>query len=325
MADLWGVLGIVISVGLFLLGYRQTVGAKKERVAAANQEIEKILVRRVVLEAYTPAASAVARLLEGKARDFRVRATDLLSEEQALNSIFTRVVESDFLSQEKREEIVGRLLSVMVQAEEEPAPDANIMIPAHPRRALLSRTAALGLMGAAASLIGVLVAAFPKIVNLDTVYPNLVPVMLFTLAASGAAIAALILFYRLKESQQELPSKAEAVASGAAFERDVANLLAKLGVSLEASGAQDRGYDFGIQHDGRRILLELKSWDRSIPLRVVAGIADRLRRLMAQDGSSEAVIVTPTNLGIPQEILGQGIRMMTPRDLKNYLAHRGAS
>lgn len=253
-----------------------------------------------------------------------MRPTDLLSEEQVLNSIFTRVIESDFLSQEKREEIVGHLLPVMLQAEEEPAGEATAATPTQPRSTLLSRTAALGLMGAAASLIGALVAAFPKIVNLDTAYPKLVPVMFFTLAVSGATIAALILFYRLRESQQELPSKAEAVASGAAFERDVANLLAKAGVSLEASGARDRGYDLGIQHGGRRIILEIKAWDRPMPLRVVAGVADRLRRVMAQDGASEAVIVTPTNLGIPQEVLGEGIRMMTLRDLRNYLVHRGS-
>jgi hypothetical protein len=175
MADFWGALGIVISVGLFLLGYRQTVGAKKERVAAPNQEVEKILVRRVVLEGYAPAASSVARLLEGKARGFRVRPTDLLSEQQVLNSIFTRVIESDFLSQEKREEIVGHLLPVVLQAEEEPAGEGTAATSTQPRSTLLSRTAALGLMGAAASLIGALVAAFPKIVNLDTAYPKLVP------------------------------------------------------------------------------------------------------------------------------------------------------
>jgi hypothetical protein len=60
-----------------------------------------------------------------------------------------------------------------------------------------------------------------------------------------------------------------------------------------------------------------------MPLRVVAGVADGLRRVMAQDGASEAVIVTPTNLGISQEVLGEGIPMMTLRDLRNYLAHRG--
>ncbi len=50
MSELWSVLGIVVSVGLFLIGYRQTVGARKERVTNANQEVEKILVRRIVLE-----------------------------------------------------------------------------------------------------------------------------------------------------------------------------------------------------------------------------------------------------------------------------------
>lgn len=321
MAEFWSVFGIVVSVGLFLIGYRQTVGAKKERVTAANQEIEKILVRRVVLEGYTPSVSSITRLLEGKARDFRVRPTDLLSEEQVLNSIFTRVIESDFLSQEKREEIVSRLLPVMVQAEEEPVMESKAVMLAHPPRTLFNRTVALGLMGATASFIGAFIAAFPTLANLDTSYPKLFSVVLFTLVASGVLITALIAFYRFRESQQELPSKAEAVATGAAFEREVANLLAKAGLLVETSGAQDRGYDFGIQHGARRILLEIKAWNRPMPLRVVAEVAERLRRVMAQDGASEAVIVTPTNLGIPQEVLGQGVRIMTARELRNYLAH----
>lgn len=92
MADFWSVVGIVVSVGLFLIAYRQTVGAKRERTVSTNQEVEKVLVRRVVLESYIPDVNAITWLLEGKARDFRVRPSDLLAEEQVLNSIFTRIV-----------------------------------------------------------------------------------------------------------------------------------------------------------------------------------------------------------------------------------------
>jgi len=322
MADFWGVIGILVSVGLFLVGYRQTVGAKKERVATANQEVEKILVRRVVLEGYTPDLDGVGRLIEGKARDFRVRASDLWSEEQVLNSIFTRVVESDFVSQEKREEILRRLVPAMAQAEEEPVAEQKAMIAAHPRTALMSRTIALGLMGAITSLIGSFVAAFPSLVNFDTTFPKLFPIVLFTLAASGALIGALILFYRLKESQQELPSKGEAVATGVMFEREVANVLGRVGLRYDmVGGARDVGYDFRVDHRGRKILLELKAWSRPIPMRVIAEVAERLRGAVAREGAAEAIIVTPTNLGLPKEAVGEGVRMMTLRDLRNYLAH----
>ena len=95
-----GIAGIAVSVGLFFLGYRQTIGARKERTRSANEEIEKILVRRIVLEEYAPRVEDIARLIDGKARDFHVRPMDLLSEGQLLNNIFTRVVETDFIPRE---------------------------------------------------------------------------------------------------------------------------------------------------------------------------------------------------------------------------------
>ena len=58
---LLGIAGIAISVGLFFVGYRQTIGAKKERIRSANDETEKILVRRIVLEEYTPRVEDIAR------------------------------------------------------------------------------------------------------------------------------------------------------------------------------------------------------------------------------------------------------------------------
>ncbi len=84
-----GIAGIALSVLFFVAGYRQTIGAKKERANSANADVEKILVRRIFLESYTPRLGDISRLLEGKARDFRVRTEDLHTLSQVLNSIFT--------------------------------------------------------------------------------------------------------------------------------------------------------------------------------------------------------------------------------------------
>ena len=74
------IIGIAVSVSLFLLGYRQTIGARRERIRAANAELERILVRRIVLEKYTPTQMDLSRLIDGKAGDYRVRRADLISE-----------------------------------------------------------------------------------------------------------------------------------------------------------------------------------------------------------------------------------------------------
>lgn len=121
-----GILGIIVSVGLFFIGYRQTVGAKKERIINANAEVEKILVRRIVLENYTACSFDINRLLEGKARDFRVKVGDLYSDSQVLTNIFTRIMESDFIPQSQREDILGRLTPILEKAETSPVQESEI-------------------------------------------------------------------------------------------------------------------------------------------------------------------------------------------------------
>src|SRR5947208_416744 len=88
-----GLLGIIVSLVLFLVGYRQTIGARKERISSANVAVERILIRRIVHEEYNPTLAEVTRLLEGKAQDLRVRAESLFDETQVLTAAFTRIME----------------------------------------------------------------------------------------------------------------------------------------------------------------------------------------------------------------------------------------
>jgi hypothetical protein len=272
-----------------------------------------------VLEGYAPDATAVARLLEGKARDFRVRPTDLLSEEQVLNSIFTRILETDFLPQDKREEILKRLTSAIIEAGKEPLTRESSVESEPVGGGLVSRTVALGMMGFLASLVGSMVVAFPRILNLDSDFPRLFPAMAVTVVASVAVITVLIAFYRFRESQREEMSKGLSFAGAREFERDVANLLAKAGVEFQVPAA-DAGYDFRITRGSREILLELKLNPR-MPTRLIAHLAERLRQALAKEGASEAIIVTPIKPDVPREVTGQHVSIMTPRELRSYLMH----
>lgn len=90
-------IGIAVSILLFWLSYRQTIGAKKERTKNANKSLHRAVMRRMVLEDYTPKYKNISRVLEGKAREFNTSANDMLSEEQVLNSIYTEVFDSDLI------------------------------------------------------------------------------------------------------------------------------------------------------------------------------------------------------------------------------------
>jgi len=165
---LLSILGIAISIILFFIGYRETIGAKKERIKSANSEVEKILVRRIVLEAYTPKPIDISRLLEGKSRDFKVKAGDMLSESGILNCIYTRIIETDLIAQEQREEILSRIIPILEEAEGAPIQEQKVMdFPSEQRKKHLYQNAVPFAIGIIASLIGGLVTIFPKIGTVD--------------------------------------------------------------------------------------------------------------------------------------------------------------
>lgn len=313
-----GILGILVSVLLFFVGYRQTVGAKKERIAACNSEVQKILVRRIVLESYTPTRIDVGRLLDGKARDFRVRSDDLLSEAQVLNGVYTRVVESDLIPAEQRHEILNRIVPALVETEERPVDELEAAAVARTR--LLSRTtAALGMMALLASAVGALVSALPDLVNLDTTFPTLFKTVSVTAVASLALITLWILLYRLRGSQEDLPTKAGEMDQYVRFEKDIANALRRLGFAIQPIPPGMAG-DFVAQQRGRKFLIEVKSWPHRVPARVVGNLAEKLRQTAAEIGNAEIIIVTRTPMSdISDEKQMMGVRILTLAQLKAYL------
>lgn len=48
--DPWAVGGIIVSLVIFFVTYRQTIGASKERAQNANLEIDNILLKRFLME-----------------------------------------------------------------------------------------------------------------------------------------------------------------------------------------------------------------------------------------------------------------------------------
>ena len=102
-------IGIFVSIVLFLLGYRQTIGARKEREKAANTSVHRAIMRRMVLEDYQSSLADISRILEGKAREFQVSSLNLLSEDQVLNQLYTAVFDNDLIVPPQRVELEKRL------------------------------------------------------------------------------------------------------------------------------------------------------------------------------------------------------------------------
>jgi len=319
-----GILGIAVSVGLFLFGYRQTIGAKRERIGAANAELERILVRRIVLEKYTPNQLDLSRLIEGKARDYRVRPAEVLSESQVLNTIYTRVIESDLIPAEQRDEILERIGPILSDSEVAPVEERVVEEVATSERVLRRTQVAIALTAVLASVVGGVVSVLPEIRTLGARIPEILPMLGGTIAGSLAVIAVFYALFRLRASQEESPSKASELSSYFDFEAQVRRLLQSSGAVVQASGA-DQGFDFLVERGGKKILVEVKAWSRPVPGAILSRIAARLRQAARRAGASESVIVTKTPIRQAKQIAAEDdIRIMTLREFRNYLAHSSA-
>ncbi len=319
-----GILGIVVSVLLFVIGYRQTVGAKKERIINANAEVEKILVRRIVLENYTPCDSDTNRLLEGKARNFRVKVGDLYSDSQVLTNIFTRIIESDFIPQSQREEILGRLTPILEKAETSPVQEREISELPSSQQYLLNKTVIPLALAIIASVLGGLITAVPEIGNIEIKKDEVLPLIAMVSALSFAVIISAFSFYRLRESQEETTysSRSKSLKEYLDFEKQVVNEIKRSGAKLSPAAVQDRGYDFQASIGGKNILVEIKSMPHRLPTSIIGKMLKQLSEAIEVSGADEGVLITKNQVDFPEErIKGKPVRVLSLKEFRSYLSH----
>ncbi len=323
-----GVVGIAVSVVLFVVTYRQTVGARKERVRSANAEMEKILLRRIILEGYTPEVCDVSRLLEGKARDFRVKPGALHSEAQVLNSAFTRIVENDFVTREQRAEILGRITPVLAKAEADPV-DEEAVRDLGPRHARERRSLLVLLTAAFTSATGGIVAVlsakgFGFIETAAAKPSELIGMVGVIAAASLVVLMSLITFYRLRESQEETnrDSKSSAAERYMRFEREVARILKRAGFEPFHPKSPASGFDFAVKKGKKTYLIEVKAWERPMPLRILNHTIERLAESVRLEEADGGIVVTTRSRGrVVPTSADTRIEVLTLRELRNFLAH----
>lgn len=320
-----GIFGILISVTLFLIGYRTTVGARRERVAAANTDLEKTLLRRIVLDKYSPTLIDLSRLIDGKARDNRVRSGEMLSDNQVLTTLYTRVMESDLIPSEQREVMLGRIVPALSASEFEPIQEQAIEELAFSKRRLRQSYVTTALMAFLASGIGALIAVVPQLRTLQPELRRIFPLAAMTAAGSLAAIATAYAVFSLKSDQEsDLSSRASELSEYVNFEAQVQRVLEDIGAMVRPSRS-DQGFDFLlVEHMGKKLLIEVKAWLRPIPSAILGRLAERLRTEAKRIGADESIIVAKASDESASGVVrvGEGdVKIMTLRQLRNHILH----
>lgn len=317
-------IGVFISVVLFLIGYRQTIGARRERTASANRAVYKALLRRLVLEEYSPKLDDVNRLIEGKAQEFKVASGDLHSDEQVLNQVFAEIFDNDFIAPDKRTEIEQRLAGTLDQLSKgkQKIDELRLSNPDQEKRRFLL----LAVLGLLASLMGALASLFllgdkifqfgPGVSAFKSLFPALT-----VFVASLVSVVAISFVKRVRESPEEIPSRSNAAAEGALLEHQVAATLLKLNMPFQIEPKLGLlRPDFVVNVGGKRVAIEVKSWRSPPPMTLISRTARYMQEVLKSGDVERAAVVTRGRIPAMDKMTGiENVQFVAFKDLEDWL------
>lgn len=323
-------IGIVVSVIFFLIGYRQTIGARRERVSSANRAVYKALLRRLVLEEYAPKLEDINRLLEGKAHEFKVSPGDLHADEQVLNQVFAEIFDNDFIAPEKRSEIESRVSSAFDQLAKgkQKTDEARLVSPAQEKRKLLL----VVMLGVLASLLGAVVSLFliigkglPTGPDMPT-FKAFVPIFA-VFFASLVSVIAITFVKRAREAPDDVSTRVTAATEGALLEHEVAAALAKQGLLFQIEPKMGLlRPDFVVELQGKKIAIETKSWRSPPPISMISRVAKYLQELLRTGAVDGAVVVTRGRMPNLERLSGaENIQFVPIKEFPDWLKARRQS
>ncbi len=311
-------IGIFVSVFLFVLGYRQTIGAKKERIKACNEKLIETILRRIILEKYSPKKDDIKRLIEGKARDYKVKQKDLLSEENILNTIYTRIFENDLISQENRDENIERLSVLFVVDKKQIGQDfENTFQNGKDKSKKLFNSLTFSL-----AIISTIVGALSvSISSLDSLDKFLNSNVIYTILGSLVAIIATYLFLKLKDTQEssedfQLPKNP--FRDHVKFEREVILQLKRLNIVTIIPNGKDDSFDLIAIINGEKVAIEIKYWKMRPPFSFIRQVLLKFKSAMEKEKISRGLVVTNDKFGLDAKLkFEDNIDIIDIKDLRN--------
>lgn len=288
---LWAVIGIAVSILLFLFTYRRTIGAKRERIKTTNKEIIDGLLKRLVLEELLPSRDEIRRYISGKASEHMLRTSDLIGLEELVDSLFAQIMDNDFITPDTRRSLIEKLKPLLQADDPEEPVTAISRLEKDPRQR--ARSLALTLAFASA-MLGSVLASFVSLMLKRTTSTAIDPKMMLlltlgTFAGAMVAIIPILLLKRLKESQEDVRPSVE-MSYMSVFEEKIATMLKHL--RLEVLYSARGPYDFRVSRGEKAALIELKSGLGRYPQRYLQNLSKRLQEACERSGAQKAFIVT---------------------------------
>jgi hypothetical protein len=268
----------------------------------------------------------IRQLVEGKALAHNVQANDLHSMEEILSILFAT---SDFVAEEKRSAMLGAIIALSTTPDRRAAKEADTTEAETTEAARRRTEMALVLMAIVASLLGGLTSILPRLGHLPGQFfsfagkQDLYAGLVVTVASLGL-LSLSLWFLRLRDSREDSVRSTE-VRSRGSIERDVLKLLQEFQIPASIAGPES-AYDFDAEINGKKTLIEVKSWSRRISLSLIRTTIRRMKSLVESGKGEQSLLITKEPVAFPElATIDPKVRLMTLKQLRNFLAHGSSS
>lgn len=151
---LLGILSILVSVVTFIITYRQTIGARKERAKNAAAEVRKLLYRNLIVEGSFPTLENLERILSAKVYEHSIKSTDLPDAADFIDFTYGRIVEDELIKSDQKEKLVQKVLGTLGSQAETSVSTIEFKTPIKKESWITIATAAFSIMiGLAVSML----------------------------------------------------------------------------------------------------------------------------------------------------------------------------
>jgi hypothetical protein len=270
-------IGVVVSVVLAYLGYRQSIGVKRERAHMAERELVRTVLKRMLLEDYDPTLDELAHVIDAIGRERDVPPAYLFTAEGCAAAVWAEALTNDLVGSKDRVRI-GQALSDVLRSTEVAAVRPRPELAREYSRAWSGAIIA----GAGASVLGAAVAAAAG------THHSVRDYLLFLAAAAiGAAASLLAAGARqgVAEAGQSFPSR----LTKAKLDDQVERTLAHSGLKDLQSGD---GLDYLVTVGERRIAIEAKAWGGAAAPPAFIASVERVYAAALAAEADELIIVT---------------------------------
>lgn len=104
-----GLSGVVISIVLYLLADRKTIGAKREKINSIYEEVIKTLFRSIIHESYIPSIEEIERMITTKCIKNKLKLNYFPEPLEFVNAVYTKIMQDDVLEGKKKKSLINKV------------------------------------------------------------------------------------------------------------------------------------------------------------------------------------------------------------------------